>query len=147
MNKPISSLMSSPVWSVDIDDTVEAIESMMTRERISWVPVIESDGAIVGVITQSALLQFHICKKDPAAVPAWMACSYRPISVDADTHLAEVARLMLERKIHHVVVTRADSLVGVVSALDFVRLFAIEDDRADSTPAVIRKTNGGVTGA
>jgi CBS domain-containing protein len=129
MNKPISSLMSSPVWSVGMDDTVEAIESLMTRQHISWVPVVEPGGAPVGVITQSDLLQFHLRKQDPTAVPAWMICSYKPISVDADTGVDEVARLMLERRIHHVVITQAGGMVGVVSALDFVRLQA-RDDRS-----------------
>ena len=127
MNKPISSLMSSPVWSVGMDDTVEAIESLMTRQHISWVPVVEAGAAAVGVITQSDLLQFHLRKQDPTAVPAWMICSYKPISVDADTSIGEVARLMLERRIHHVVVTHAGGMVGVVSALDFVRLLARDD--------------------
>jgi signal-transduction protein with cAMP-binding, CBS, and nucleotidyltransferase domain len=126
-NKPISSLMSSPVWSVDMDDTVETIESLMARQHISWVPVVEPGGATVGVITQSDLLQFHLRKQDPTAVPAWMICSYKPISVDAGTSVGEVARLMLERRIHHVVVTQAGSMAGVVSALDFVRLLARDD--------------------
>jgi len=60
-------------------------------------------------------------------VPAWMICSYKPISVDAATSVGEVARLMLERRIHHVVVTQAGAMVGVVSALDFVRLLARDD--------------------
>jgi len=127
MDKPISSLMSSPVWSVGMDDTVEVIESLMTRQHISWVPVAEPGGATVGVITQSDLLQFHLRKQDPTAVPAWMICSYKPISVDADTSVGEVARLMLERRIHHVVVTQDGGMVGVVSALDFVRLLARDD--------------------
>jgi signal-transduction protein with cAMP-binding, CBS, and nucleotidyltransferase domain len=122
MNKTIASLMTSPVWSVAMDDTVEAIEALMTRQRISWVPVVEPGGAVVGVVTQSDLLQFHFRKQDAGAVAAWLICSYKPISVDVGTSVGEVARLMLERKIHHVVVTQAGSMVGVVSALDFVRL-------------------------
>jgi signal-transduction protein with cAMP-binding, CBS, and nucleotidyltransferase domain len=89
--------------------------------------VLEPSGATVGVITQSDLLQFHIRQQDPAAVAAWLICSYKPISVDADTSIDEVARLMLERNIHHVVVTRSGSMVGVVSALDYVRALARGD--------------------
>ncbi len=121
MNTPIASLMTSPVWSVDLDDKVETIEALMSRQSLSWVPVTEPNGATVGVITLSDLLQFHLRKKDPASVPAWQICSYKPISVSAETSVAEVARLMLEHRIHHVVVMRDDTMVGVVSALDFVR--------------------------
>jgi CBS domain-containing protein len=124
MDKPISSLMTFPVWSVGMDDRVAAIEELMTRQDLSWVPVVASGGAAVGVVTKSDLLQFHTRGKDPAAVAAWLICSYKPISVDATASVGEVAQLMLQRKLHHVVVTQAGSMVGVVSALDFVRLVA-----------------------
>jgi CBS domain-containing protein len=47
--------------------------------------------------------------------------------VGPETPLAEVARHMMERGIHHVVVVEDDSLVGVVSSLDFVRTFVDSD--------------------
>jgi CBS domain-containing protein len=131
MNTPISTLMNAPVWSVDMDDTVEAIEALMARQSLSWVPVIEPNGAAVGVISQSDLLQFNLRKQDSANVPAWQICTYKPIAVSADTSVAEVARLMVERRIHHVVVTRDDAMVGVVSALDFVRTFVLPIKRAE----------------
>jgi CBS domain-containing protein len=52
---------------------------------------------------------------------AWSICTYKPISVAPGTSVSEVARLMLNQKVHHVVVADGDRLVGVVSSLDFVR--------------------------
>lgn len=126
MNTPIASLMKSPVWSVGMDDTVQAIEALMSEHDLSWVPVIGPNGAPVGVIALHDLVQFHVREGDPAAVCAWQVCHYKPISVAADTSIAEVARLMLVHKIHHVVVTKNDGMVGVVSALDFVRRFVVD---------------------
>jgi CBS domain-containing protein len=126
MNTPIASMMTAPVWSVSMDDTVQAIETLMSEHKLSWVPVIEPDGAPVGVIALSDLMQFHAREGDPTAVCAWQICHYKPISVSADTSVAEVARLMLAHKIHHVVVTKNDSMVGVVSALDFVQRFVVD---------------------
>ncbi len=131
MNTPISSLMTLPVWSVDMDDTVEAIEALMSRQALSWVPVTEPDGIAIGVVSQSDLMQFHLRKKDAATVPAWQICTYKPIAVNADTSVADVARRMLERRIHHVVVTRDGTMVGAVSALDFVRAFVLQAERQD----------------
>ena len=50
-------------------------------------------------------------------------CSYKPIIVDIETPTALVAALMVERGIHHVVVTDRHGIAGVVSSLDFVRTF------------------------
>jgi len=77
---------------------------------------------VVGVISATDLLQFHAQERDPATVRAWQLCTYKPISVDQATPLGEVARVMVERRIHHVVVTGDAGLVGVVSSLDFVRI-------------------------
>ena len=68
-------------------------------------------------------MKFHALGRDPLAVPAWQLCSYRPISVGIDAPVHEVARLMVDRHVHHVVVTEGSSLAGVVSSLDFVRTF------------------------
>lgn len=125
-NTPISSLMTSPVVSVGMDDTVQAVQALMSQHKLSWVPVVEPEGAPVGVIALSDLVQFHARDGDPAAVSAWQICHYKPISVAAATSVAEVARQMLAHKIHHVVVTKDGAMVGVVSALDFVRRFVLE---------------------
>ena len=61
--------------------------------------------------------------KDPKAVKAWEICTYRPIEVTPDTPAIEVAELMLTHQVHHVVVMDNEALMGIVSALDFVRLF------------------------
>ena len=121
MNKPISSMMTSQVWTANMDDTVESIEAFMNSHRLSWVPVREPNGTIVGAISSTDLLQFHARKKDPATVSAWQMCNYKPIAVRCDTSIGDVAKLMVERRIHHVVVTENDAIVGVVSSLDFVR--------------------------
>ena len=123
MSQPVSSFMERQVWTVDMDDTIEQVEALFNRQGLSWAPVLESKRTIVGVISASDLMQFHAQGKDPTAVQAWQLCSYKPITVSPDTPLREVARVMLERKAHHVVVTDSEGIAGVVSSLDFVRTF------------------------
>lgn len=126
MNTSISSLMKSPVRAVGMDDKVQAIEALMSQHGLSWAPVLEPAGAPVGVIALSDLMQFHLRGGDAAAVSAWQICHYKPISVSVDASIVEVARLMLAHNIHHVLVMKDDSMVGAVSALDFVRRFVLE---------------------
>ena len=123
MSQPISSFMERQVRSVGMDDSVAEVDSLFARHGLSWAPVLESKRTIVGAISTSNLLQFHALGQDPTAVRAWQLCSYKPISVSPDTPVNEVARLMVEGKIHHVVVTDSERIAGVVSSLDFVRTF------------------------
>ena len=115
--------MEPQVCSVDMEDTIAAVEALFVRQALSWAPVLESNGTIVGAISASDLLQFNAQGLDPTAVQAWQRCSYKPISVSPDTPVSEVARLMIEIKIHHVVVTDSEGIAGVVSSLDFVQTF------------------------
>ncbi|WP_374564858.1 cyclic nucleotide-binding/CBS domain-containing protein [Ideonella sp.] len=123
MSRLISSLMQPRVWSIDMDDTISEVERQFAEQGLTWAPVLESKRTIVGVISAADLLQFHAQERDPARVAAWQLCSYKPISVDEHTPLAEVARQMTEQGIHHVVVTRGECIAGVVSSMDFVRTF------------------------
>jgi CBS domain-containing protein len=124
MSPAISSLMQKPVCSVGLDDSVAQVEALLTSKHLTWVPVVDpTRREAIGVISASDLVGFHAQGRDAAATHAWQMCSYKPIVVDAATPVAEVATLMVERGIHHVVVTDRSGIAGIVSSLDFVRAF------------------------
>lgn len=124
MEQTVLSLMSSPVQTVRADDTVESVSVQLSENGLSFVPVVDTpDGALLGIISADDIVQFKSAKRDPVAVRAWEICSYKPLEVNADTPLSDVARLMVERQAHHVVVMDKDTVAGVVSSLDFVKEF------------------------
>jgi CBS domain-containing protein len=123
MNRPISDLMQREVCCVHLDDTIEEVERTLVERKLSWLPVVESNGTAMGVISIADLLRFHADHKDAGTTCAWQLCTYKPIAVAPDTPVDEVARLMVAQGIHHVVVVDRDRLAGVVSSLDFVRAF------------------------
>ena len=128
MEQTVSSLMSPEVRTVRADDTVEAVSAELRENGMSFVPVVDGPGgALLGIVSAADILQFKSAKRDPASVRAWEICSYKPAEVSADATLSEVARLMVERQEHHVVVVDKDAVVGVVSSLDFVRRFIAGD--------------------
>ena len=123
MNPTISSLMQRKVWSVDIDASIAEVERLFAERRLSWAPVLESKRTAIGVISAADLTQFNAQARDPESVRAWQLCTYKPISVGPETPIGEVARLMVEHQIHHVIVSDGSGIVGVVSSMDFVRTF------------------------
>ncbi len=120
----IDTLMQRHVHSASMDATITEVEALMQAHKLSWVPVVDPDvQGVAGVISVTDLMHFHAGKRDAATTRAWQLCTYKPVSVSPGTPVAEVAQLMLGRGIHHVVVLEGTRLVGVVSALDFVRRF------------------------
>src|SRR5450631_77964 len=57
-NKPISSMMDPNAWTIDAEDTIEKVEEILSRQSSSAVPVMGSNGAIVGIIGPQELAQF-----------------------------------------------------------------------------------------
>lgn len=127
MGRPISELMSREIRVVDTEDTIDQVDALFTAHKLSSVPVVDARGAVFGILSSGDLRQFHAAKKNPKAVRAWELCTYQPISVSPDTSVSEVARLMMQHRIHHVLVIESGTLQGIVSSLDFVRQYALSD--------------------
>ena len=127
MKRTVSTMMSRDICVVDMDDTIASVEKRLAERHLTWAPVMEDRGGILGVISAADLLRFHAEGCDTEAVRAWQMCTYKPIAVGANADLGETARLMLDRSIHHVVVTEGGVVIGVLSSLDFVREFAQND--------------------
>lgn len=120
----ISSLMHRDVHCVGMDDTVADVERHLVEGHLSWAPVRDLDGAVLGVLSASDLTRFHADGRDPRAVRAWQICTWQAITVRPDATIEEVARAMIDRHVHHVVVGEDAKVLGVVSALDLVKLLA-----------------------
>lgn len=125
MSQTIASLMNREVTQVGPDDTLQAVEAKLVAKGLSWVPVVDASGVVMGVISSADLLRAHAEGKAAPKVSAWQLCTYKPVTVHPDATLGEVARLMTEGNIHHVVVAEGPNLKGVVSSLDFVRTFVV----------------------
>jgi CBS domain-containing protein len=124
MNQAISTLMHREVQTVDMDTPVAEVERRLTERHLSWVPVRGEGGGILGVISAADVARFHAEERDAATAKAWQLCSYKPITAHPDDSLRTVAQRMVDRHVHHVVVCEEGEVVGVVSALDIVRLVA-----------------------
>jgi CBS domain-containing protein len=126
MSQPIAELMERRVVAVNMDDTVAAVQALFASRKLTWAPVLDAYGQLVGVISVWDLMPFQSDLHDPSRIQAWQLCTYRPLTVDIGTPVREVAQLMHTRQVHHVVVTDAAGIAGVVSSLDLVRAFAEE---------------------
>lgn len=126
MGKAISSIMQRAISPVHMDDTIDHVEGIMKTHRISSAPVYGDGGAIIGIITATDLVRLHAAGKDSHSVKAWEICTYNPLHVPPETPVTKVAELMIEHRVHHVLVMDHASVEGIVSALDFVKLYLDE---------------------
>ncbi|MCK9531032.1 MAG: CBS domain-containing protein [Gammaproteobacteria bacterium] len=128
MDKQIASLMTRSVVTVDIDDTVESIERVLREGAFAFAPVLGRQGECFGVISASDIVQFHSRQENTKLRRAWEICTHQVIEVPPNTPLQKVARLMLDKHVHHVVVTEAGRVTGVLSSLDLIDHFVVTCD-------------------
>ena len=129
MEGKVSEIMTRTLWSVLESDSVEKVEELMNRHRLSSVPVVDARNAIFGVISNADLLRLHERHGNPKTVQAWELCTYHPVEVNPATPAIDVARAMIKHRVHHVAVTENGTLVGYVSSLDFVQRFVLDNGR------------------
>jgi len=131
MELHVSSLMTTPVTTVRADDNIGTVADTLRLHDLSFVPVVDKpNGAVLGIISASDILHFQAAGRELQSVLAWQICAYNPIAVEPDALAVDVARLMLQHQVHHVVVMKDRELVGIVSSLDFVRLFVSREQGA-----------------
>ena len=123
MDPTVSSIMQTALHSISMDDSLTRVRSILDLHRLSSLPVLDTDGTPLGIVTRYDLAQHELRGKSLDSTKVWEICSYKPIAVRPSTSLSEAAEVMLQHHIHHVLVMEESSLRGIVSSLDFLRLF------------------------
>ncbi|WP_172832322.1 CBS domain-containing protein [Nakamurella panacisegetis] len=138
-------VMTTSVVSVPVDAPFAAVVDALTSAGVSAVPVVDADGAVVGVVSEQDLLaklatvdqsrRFVIPGTAAAAqsvkaraMTAGELMSAPAIVVGPEDPVPAVARLSGARRVKRLpVVDDRGRLVGIVSRADLVRLFLRTD--------------------
>ncbi|MCR9244332.1 MAG: CBS domain-containing protein [bacterium] len=140
-------IMRREVVTVRDSDTIGEVEVIIADAGVSGVPVVTVDGRIVGVISMRDLVNQHAAG-DPEPLPLptvdddgedSLIEPSRPKSAEVraadlmspvieSTHpevdLRTVARQMIDRNVHRVLVVEDGQLRGIISTFDLLRALA-----------------------
>jgi CBS domain-containing protein len=117
MNTKVAELMSETVLTTEPHQSIEHIRQLLERNSISSVPVVDSDGKPVGIVSATDLA--HDLK---AGAPISSIMTAKVFVVPKYEDVSIAARVMRNHKIHHVVVTHEKKVVGILSAFDLLKL-------------------------
>jgi CBS domain-containing protein len=114
----VRDVMTQVVVTVEPETPVAEIKELLRSRHISGVPVVSREGALLGVVSLSDLLE------GDATRTALEAATRTVVTIDEDSPLAEAARLLLELGIRRLVVRRGDRIAGILTATDIVKWVA-----------------------
>ncbi|MBI3928065.1 MAG: CBS domain-containing protein [Armatimonadetes bacterium] len=144
--------MTRKLVTVQETMSVRELARLLVSKMISGVPVVDAEGNLVGVVSTTDLAsimahpQQHRSKLAEAAdrpnysytdtgepidqrigglhemLTVADVMTRMPLDVSEDTTVKELARRMLDFRVHRIMVTREGKVVGLVTALDLVRV-------------------------
>jgi CBS domain-containing protein len=152
-------LMTTDVVSVTADTSMRDVANILNSHRISAVPVIDGAGAPIGMISEGDLIGrdetdrearrdwwLALLAEGEELHPDFLATMREPgglardvmvspvVTVDENTGIAEIARLLTEYRIKRVPVVKDARVVGIVSRADLVRALATQE-KTENKPA------------
>jgi CBS domain-containing protein len=130
-------LKSPSLHTVSPSTTIVEAAQLLRDRRVGALPVVGEDGTLVGIVTDRDLVVFAIAA---GAAPTDTIEEYgirEVTTVDVDTDIAEVQRVLAERRVHRLPVVEEGRLVGVISLADIARSEDVPKEQVGTTTASI----------
>jgi len=129
----VGRLMSAGPITVSEDTPLAEVAEILARNRISGVPVLDRDGGLAGVISQTDLLRARTIDHLWSSWPGLQArhlMSHPAITVGPEASIDEAARVMEEHGVHRLVVVSPETrrAVGILSVSDLLHSMAARHD-------------------
>ena len=147
----VKDIMTRKVISVSPDTEIANAAKILLEKRINGLPVVDPFGRLVGILCQSDLVAQQKSIPIPsvytllesfipltslkridkevqkiAALTVKQAMTPNPVTVDPDTDIEEVAKLMVDKKYHTLPVVENDAVVGIVGKEDVLKTLISE---------------------
>jgi len=151
----VGDVMTRSVVSVRSWTPLKEVAQLLIERRISGVPVVDDDGALLGVVSEGDFLMkeqgaqavrhrplariFGESRESRSklakieALTAGEAMTAPAVTIASGRHIAEAAAVMTARGINRLPVVDDGRLVGIVTRADLVRAYVRSDDELAAT--------------
>jgi CBS domain-containing protein len=121
----VEEFMATDLFTVQKDDLIELVAELMDWRKVRYMPVEDSKGNLVGLITSRLLLRYYSKKhsfnsKEAAVVKEIMI--EKVISISPDQTILEALQIMRSNKIGCLPVVKNGELIGILTEMDFLRI-------------------------
>jgi CBS domain-containing protein len=144
MNAIVRDVMTTNVAAVPKTATFKEMAIQLREHRVSAFPVVDSDGKVVGVVSEADMLAKealdfggqgrasgflrHLEKDKAAGITAANLMTRPPVTVGPHDSVSDAARLMYARRVKRLPVVDDDGrLVGIVSRADVLSGYSRPD--------------------
>jgi predicted transcriptional regulator len=126
--RTVRDIMTPTVISIHRDKLVCEVQGIFVAHKIGGAPLVDDDGNVTEIISNLDVNRFDFTGGDPNYARAWEIAHPKVITIEVSASVEKAARRLLDEDVHRLVVTDGGKMVGVLSALDFVKLVAQAGD-------------------
>ena len=122
----VTDVMTTPAITVREDASIHDVAAVLAAQRVSGLPVVDPDGALVGVISEADIIRKEAGQLSDART-AGEAMTAPALTIEPWRPVTEAARVMLREEVNRLPVVSDGELVGIVARADLVRAFVRSD--------------------
>jgi CBS domain-containing protein len=159
-HRTVREVMTRSVLIVGLDTGFKNLAAIMAEHGVSALPVLDADGCVAGIVSETDLLRKEEYQEDAAArrppllghgraraagLTAEDVMSTPVFTISPDASVVEAARALDRHHVGHLVVAEEDgSLAGIISPRDLLRVYlrSDEDIRGEIIGEIITKYLG-----
>jgi CBS domain-containing protein len=126
--------MTSPPITVGPETPLRDVGSLLSRHRISAVPVVDAEGRLLGLLAERELITADVDAVEGSgsrSTQAGQVMNPNAACVQEDTDLHDVARMLVEPDVRRVLVVRDRDVLGVISRREQAQRLARLDVRVE----------------
>ena len=145
----VEEFMETDLFTVHEDDLIEMVAHLMDWRKIRHMPVENTKGDLIGLITGRMMLRYFANGKTVNGNPITAVRDIMiktPLTIDPKANIVVAMKMMRENKIGCLPVVQKNELIGIITEMDFVRIssrllerLADRKEEADSLKAQVRK--------
>jgi len=129
MTWTVGNVMSRPAATVGPTTASKKCVDFMRIQHVSAVPVVTTDGKLVGMLSEADLMRNFERPDSGAPHTAADLMTRNVVTIRADASVAAAARIMVERGVKRLpVIDLAGRVIGVVCRVDVLRVFLRTDE-------------------
>jgi CBS domain-containing protein len=128
----VTDIMTTDIVTVAEEDSIEDVLGLFQKYSFHIYPVVNSDGALTGLIDQDLILEMLLFDRIPRSKHTHLTAvrslsenakgimTLHPVTILPETTLLDAADLMMKHHINRAYVVDEGKLVGVVSKRDII---------------------------
>ena len=130
----IANLMNTTIISAQKHDSIAKIRSIFSEKKISSVAIVNGENEPIGIVSPKDLVN----TEHPNEAPVSSVMKSKVHVIPQYNNVDIAARIMRNKKVHHLLVTHEKKLVGIISSFDLLKL--VENKRfVEKNPSNTKK--------